>query len=103
MFIHNVTTKVDWHISDAWVKWMLKEHMPALMKTNCFVRYQLLKLHEQDDTEGPTYVAQYFTESKALYNRYAGLYADKLQQEAINKWGDNFITFSALLETIEAA
>jgi len=101
MFIHNVTTKVDWRISDAWVEWMLKEYMPALIKTNCFVRYHLLKLHEQDDSEGPTYVAQYFEESKALYNRYIKVYADKLQQDAIDKWSDNFIAFRTLLEVVE--
>ena len=81
---------------------MLEEHMPALIKTNCFAVSQLLKLHDQDDGEGPTYVAQYFAESKALYNRYIELYADKLQQEAINKWGDNFVAFTTLLETIGA-
>ena len=101
MFIYNVTTKIGWNINDAWIVWMMQEHMPALINTNCFIRYQLLKLHEQDDDEGPTYVAQYFTESKALYNRYIELYADKLLKETINKWGDNFISFRTLLETID--
>jgi len=98
MFIYNVTTKIGWNINDAWIVWMMQEHMPALINTNCFIRYQLLKLHEQDDDEGPTYVAQYFTESKALYNRYIELYADKLLKETINKWGDNFISFRTLLD-----
>ncbi len=101
MFIYNVTTKVDWSISDAWVEWMLKEHMPALLATNCFVRSQLLKLHEQDDEEGPTYVAQYFAEGKALYNRYLELYANDFSKASIEKWGDRFISFRTLLEVIE--
>jgi hypothetical protein len=101
MFIYNITTKVGWNINDAWVGWMMQEHMPLLLNTNCFTRYQLLKLHEQDDEEGPTYVAQYFTESKALYNRYIELYADKMFKETINKWGDNFISFRTLLEIID--
>ena len=101
MFIYNVTTKISRNINDAWVAWMMQEHMPALIHTNCFIRYQLLKLHEQDEEEGPTYVAQYFTESKALYNRYIELYADKMLKETINKWGDNFISFRTLLETID--
>ena len=49
MFIFNVTTKVNWSIHEAWLEWMQTEHMPALLRTNCFVRYQLLKLHEQDE------------------------------------------------------
>jgi hypothetical protein len=101
MFIYNVTTKLDWSITDAWIEWMQKEHVPALLETNCFVRYQLLKLHEQDDTEGPTYVAQYFAESKALYNRYLEIFANDFRKIVIEKWGDNFISFRTLLEVVE--
>ena len=75
--------------------------MPALIKTNCFAVSQLLKLHDQDDGEGPTYVAQYFAESKALYNRYLELYANDFTKIAIEKWGDGFIDFRTLLEVIE--
>ncbi len=101
MFIYNVTTKVNWSIHDAWLRWMQQEHIPALIKTNCFVRSQLLKLHEQDDEEGPTYVIQYFSESKAIYNRYIELYADKFRKEYLDKWGNSFIAFRTLLEVVE--
>ena len=101
MFIFNVTTKVNWSIHEAWLEWMQTEHMPALLRTNCFVRYQLLKLHEQDEEEGPTYIAQYFAESKALYNRYMEVYADAIREDYLDKWGNNFIAFRTLLEVIE--
>ncbi|MBV9962681.1 MAG: DUF4286 family protein [Parafilimonas sp.] len=101
MFIYNVTTNVNWGIHDAWLEWMQNEHMPALLKTNCFARYQLLKLHEQDETDGPTYVAQYFAESKSLYNRYIQLYADEIRKDYLNKWGNNVFLFRTLLEVIE--
>ncbi|MEP6683917.1 MAG: DUF4286 family protein [Parafilimonas sp.] len=101
MFIYNVTTKVNWNIHDAWLEWMQQEHMPAIIKTKCFVQSKLLKLHEQEETEGPTYVAQYFAESKPLYNRYIELYAAKFREEYLKRWGDNFIAFRTLLEVIE--
>ena len=100
MFIYNVTTKVNWSIHDAWLLWMQTEHIPALLNTNCFIRYQLLKLHEQDEEEGPTYVVQYFTESKALYNRYIELYAGAIRKEYNETWGNNFIAFRTLLEVV---
>jgi len=100
MFIYNVTTKVNWGIHDAWLLWMQTEHIPALLNTNCFMHYQLLKLHEQDDEEGPTYIVQYFTESKALYNRYMELFAGAIRKDYVGKWGDNFIAFRTLLEVI---
>ncbi len=101
MFIYNITTKVNWNIHEAWLKWMQAEHIPALINTGCFVNSKLLKLHEQDEEEGPTYVVQYFVESKALYNRYMELHADAIRKEYNEKWGDNFIAFRTLLEVIE--
>jgi Domain of unknown function (DUF4286) len=101
MFIYNVTIKINWNIHTVWLEWMQAEHIPAVMQTNCFVRSQLLKLHEQDDREGPTYIAQYFAESKAFYNRYIELYADNFRKEYAYKWGDNFVAFRTLLEVID--
>jgi hypothetical protein len=100
MFIYNVTTKVNWKIHEAWLKWMQQEHMPSLIKTNCFLQYKLLRLHQQDEAEGPTYVAQYFTESEALYNRFIEVYADEMRKEYADKWQDNYIAFRTLLEEI---
>ena len=100
MFIYNVTTKVNWAIHDAWVDWMLNKHMPAIIKKHCFTHFQLLRLHEQDESEGPTYVAQYFAESKSHYNRYIELFAPQFRQESLEKWGDNFIAFRTLLEIV---
>ncbi len=100
MFIYNVTNKVDWLIHKLWVDWMLNEHMPALIQTKCFNKYQLLKLHDQDDSEAPTYVAQYFTESKALYNRYIELHANNFRLEVIDKWNNYVVTFRTLMEVV---
>ena len=101
MFIYNVTINVGWNIHEEWLAWMKLQHMPALLATNCFVQYKLLKLHGQDETEGPTYVAQYFAESKALYNRYIDVYANNFRKEITEKWGENIFTFRTLLEEIE--
>jgi len=100
MFIYNVTINVSWDVQEEWLAWMKLQHMPALLATNCFVRYQLLKLHDHDETEGPTYVAQYFAESKALYNRYIEVYANGFRKEIAEKWSDNIFTFRTLLEEI---
>lgn len=101
MFIYNVTIQVSWEIHDDWLHWMQKEHIPAVLATNCFTENKLLKLHEQDETEGPTYVTQYYAASKALYNRYIELYATTLRKETVDKWGNSIYAFRTLLEVIE--
>jgi hypothetical protein len=37
MFIYNVTTQVSWAIHEAWVQWMVKQHIPDVLATDCFV------------------------------------------------------------------
>jgi len=101
MFIYNVTINVSWNVHEEWLAWMKLQHMPALLATNCFAGYKLLKLHGHDETEGPTYVAQYFAESKALYNRYIDVYANNFRKEIAEKWSENIFTFRTLLEEIE--
>ena len=101
MFIYNLTLKINWSIHDSWMEWMINEHVPAIMETKCFTHFQLLKLHEQDESEGPTYVAQYFAESKAQYNRHIELFAPKFRQEGVEKWGNNFMAFRTLLEVVK--
>jgi len=100
MFIYNVTTKINRGIEEAWIEWMVNEHMPAFIKTNCFTHFQLLRLHDQDDAEEPVYVAQYFSKSKADYNRYIELYAQKFRNDTIAIWGDSLVAFRTLLEVV---
>jgi hypothetical protein len=100
MIIYNVTTLVHWSIHETWVQWMQEEHMPAVVATGCFERYQLVRLLETDETEGPTYAAQYFSDTKDDYLRYIDNYAPGLRQEGLNKWGDKCISFRSLMQVV---
>ena len=100
MIVYNVTTKVTHAISDAWLQWMKEEHMPELISTGCFTHSTILQLLETDDSEGPTYVAQYFAESKSLYNNFIEKFAPPLRQKALAKWGDQFIAFRSVMQVI---
>ena len=99
--IYNVTTKVEPTIADAWLRWLLEEHIPSVMKTNCFVDYKVVRLLDVDDSEGPTYAIQYFAESKADYNRYIELYASQLSKRSFVKWSDRFISFGSVMEVVK--
>ena len=100
MIIYNVTTKVDWSIHEAWVKWMQEIHIPEIMHTGCFTGNSLLRLLEVDESEGPTYAAQYHAHSKADYNRYIELHSSVLRQSAHHQWGNKIISFRSLMEVI---
>jgi len=100
MIVYNVTTKVSHPISQSWLQWIKEEHIPELINTGCFTQATVLELLEIDDSEGPTYVVQYFANSKSLYNNYMEKYADAMRQKTFAKWGDQFIAFRSVMQVI---
>ena len=100
MYIYNVTIKVDWAIAEAWKHWMIHEHIPQVLETGCFDKHQFVRLLEVDETEGPTYAAQYFAPNKASLDRYLNDYSPALRQEGIGKWGEKFIAFRSIMEVV---
>ena len=99
--IYNVTVKVESQIADAWLQWLLKEQIPAIMQTGCFFNYKVVRLLEVDDSEGPTYAIQYYAGSKADYNRYMELYAAAFRNASFIKWGEQFIAFRSVMEIVK--
>jgi hypothetical protein len=98
--IYNLTVKVDAAIADAWLKWLLEEHIPEIMQTGCFHSSKIVRLLEVDDSEGPTYAIQYGAESKADYNRYIAMHSSAMQRKSFDKWGDRFIAFRSVMQVI---
>ena len=99
--IYNVTIKVDAAIADAWLEWLLKEHIPDVMRTGCFTSNKVVRLLEVDDSEGPTYAIQYNAESKADYNRYIEMHAPAMRQKSFDKWGHRFIAFRSVMQEVK--
>jgi hypothetical protein len=100
MIIYNVTIKVTNQIATAWLEWMKTEHIPEVIATGCFTHCTFIQLLEVDETEGPTFAAQYHAESKAHYNRYIENFAPSMRDKGFKKWGDNFIAFRSVMKVI---
>lgn len=101
MIIYNVTVKIEQQIADAWLQWMVQEHIPEMLKTNYFTDYTLVRLLEVDDSEGPTYAVQYRAASKADYNRYMEQFDVKMRQKFFEKWGARFVAFSSVMQVVQ--
>ena len=101
MIVYNVTSKLDWSIHDAWVKWMLEEHIPEVVATGCFTSAQLLKLLEIEEDDGPTYTAQYFAETKEQQEEYVQQHAAALRQKVFDTWGNRTIAFRSIMEVVQ--
>jgi hypothetical protein len=100
VIIYNVTVKVDKQIADHWLQWLLDEHIPGIMKTKCFYDYKVVRLLETDESEGPTFAIQYYTENMSGYTKYLEEFAPHFRQESVDKWGDSFIAFRSVMQVI---
>ena len=101
MILYNVTIKVHSSIHNEWLQWIKVIHVPAIMQTECFSDFKILRLLEIDETEGPTYAIQYFAESKSLYNLYIEKFAKQMRDNSFTKWGDKFIAFRSVMQIVD--
>lgn len=100
MVVYNVTTKVRWDILEAWLTWQLEEQIPATLATGLFDDQQLFRLLEQDEEEGPTFITQFHTTSLERYQQFLIEYAPALQRSGWEKWGDGFIAFRTVMQSL---
>ena len=100
MIIYNVTTKEAVPIKDRWVEWMKQEHIPGIIATGLFHDYRMCRLLEQDDSDGPTYTVQYFTDTLENYYTYLQEYAPALRQKAFDIFGDQFVAFRTVMQVV---
>ena len=100
MITYNITVKVSAAIASDWVLWQKETHMPEVLSTGCFTHAQMLELLEVDNEEGPTYVVQFFAESKAQYNLYHEKFAAELRQKSFDRWGNQFIAFRSVMKLV---
>ena len=100
MLVYNVTVKIIPAIEGDWVRWMKQEHIPDILATGHFYEGKLCRLLDQDESEGITYVAQYFTETEEKYRRYLQENAPDLRKKSFEKWGDQFIAFRTVMKIV---
>lgn len=100
MIVYNVTIKIESAISTDWLNWLQEVHVPEVLNTGCFSSATILKLLDEDETEGPTYAVQYFATSKSDYELYIENFAALMRQKSFEKWGNKFIAFRSVMEVI---
>jgi len=101
MIVYNISSKVRWEILEDWLSWHLEEQVPAVLTTGSFDSYRFFRLLEQDEEEGPTFITQYFTTSLERYRQFTAGFAVTFRQAGQEKWGDAFISFYTLMESVE--
>lgn len=99
MIIYNVTVNIENDVHDEWLNWMKNEHIPDVMKTNCFIENKICKVLVEEE-QGTTYSIQYTTTDMATLEKYQREYAPRLQKEHSDRFANKFVAFRTLLEVV---
>lgn len=100
MIWYNVSIHVQPDIEAEWVQWMQQIHLPAMMATGCFERYEFSRLIDPPGDEYSIYVAQYQAVGMEELNRYYELHSADLRADAINRWENKFLIFRSVAEQL---
>lgn len=100
MIIYNITTLVSWPIHDEWREWMTAEFLPQMLSTKLFTHYQLVRLMEVNEEDGPTYAVQLYLKNATDFDLYREKYLRMFQQREKLLWGDDATSFASLMEVI---
>ncbi len=101
MILYNVTVSVDNTVHEEWLQWMQKTHIPEVMATGLFARYQICKLMDEIANGGTTYAIQYFANSLEDLQIYQLQFAPALQAESARRYSDKALAFRTVMEIID--
>jgi hypothetical protein len=101
MIIYNVTINIENQVHDDWLEWMKSIHIPDVMRTGIFSEYKMLKVLNDDQSGGQTYSVQYSCATMERFKQYEDIYAPILRNEVIKRYGNKFIAFRTLLESVD--
>jgi len=101
MIVYNITIKIHPGIEEEWVHWQKEENIPDVMATGQFVDYKFYRLLEQDESDGITYILQYYSSSIDHYTTYINQFSRAIHQKAFDKWSDKFISFRTAMQAVD--
>lgn len=99
MIIYNVTSTIDNSVHDKWLLW-IKEHIPQVLSTGCFIEAKLTKVLVDDDQHA-TYSVQYRAKSREDLERYYTTHAEGLRSDVLKHFADKVLSFRTELEVID--
>lgn len=100
MLILNVTTKVAPSIEQQWKAWTKAVWIPKMIATGLFGEFRFCKLRDNDDEDGMMYIVQFHCDSEENYNTFLEEHDDAFREEAYAEFGNSFIGFRTVMETL---
>lgn len=100
MILYNVTVSIDPAVSEDWLDWMRKQHIPDVMATGCFIESRISRVHGEEDG-GMTFAITYLSPSQEKLDEYREVHAPRLQKDHSMRYEGRFAAFRTFLSVIE--
>ncbi len=100
MILYNVTVSIDPAVSEDWLDWMRKQHIPDVMATGCFIESRISRVHGEEDG-GMTFAITYLSPDQQKLNEYREVHAPRLQKDHSERYEGRFAAFRTFLTVIE--
>ena len=102
MILYSVTVSLPEILELEWVSWQKEIHIPEVMATGFFSRYQMHKLLEPIIEVGAvTYNILYSLDSFAALEAYRAQFAAALQRKHLERFGDQVFAVRSVMEVCE--
>ena len=100
MYIYNVTINIEETVHDEWLSWMKAIHIPAMLALGKFTQARFCRVLVEEEMGGITYSVQYTVDNLETLERYYKEDADKMREDGVKRFGNNFVAFRTELEVI---
>jgi len=100
MYIYNVTINIDETSHSEWLVW-IESHVEKTLATGCFSSAKMTQVLVEEEMGGYTYSIQYTAPSREDLDMFYKTYADILNNEAHQKFGNKMLTFKTELKLIK--
>jgi hypothetical protein len=101
MILFNETVSIENAAAPEWLQWMQETHIPEVMATTYFLKYQIAKVMEDEDTGGTTYAVQYFARHMEDLLEYHRLHDPAMQAKMQARYAGKYAAFRTVLKVIE--
>lgn len=101
MILYNVTTNVDNAVAAEWLQWMQETHIPEIMATTYFIKFQIARVLEDEDNGGTTYAVQYFARHMQDLQEFHREHAPALQTKMQERYAGRYASFMTVLEVVD--
>lgn len=100
MIYYNETYHIQDDILQEWLQWMVKTHLPEILRTGYFTQGRVLRIQSDQDMGGYSFAVQLVADSQAILDEYKAEHEARFHQLHLDKYADKALIFRTELQLV---